>query len=418
MIGRISERFDEYWGFIKYLWFRFNADGVARMASALSYTSLLALVPLLAIALAMFAAFPVFRDLRERFQEMVFENFVPHVGAAVQEQVAGFVEKAGELTAAGIIGLSVTAVMLLVTIETSLNVIFRVERERSLMSRLLVYWTSLTLGPLLIGASFSLTGYFASVGKWVADEGLSPILARGVPTLLIMVAFGLLYFAVPNRRVRPLDAAIGGVVAGLVFTAVRAGFGFYVANARTYQTVYGAIAAIPIFLVWMYVSWAVILLGAELAAALPEWRSGRRAKEGAIPPRRRLEIALEVLAAVLDAAKGANGVSREILLARTAVPEHVLRSVIRQLQGTNFIARTADGRFVLARDLVSVTLYDLVQALDLGLAETGDFERMPAAWQSRVQAMIEAADRSEREILALPLRELLGETETRRRAAS
>lgn len=280
MIGRISERFDEYWGFIKYLWFRFNADGVARMASALSYTSLLALVPLLAIALAMFAAFPVFRDLRERFQEMVFENFVPHVGAAVQDQVAGFVEKAGELTAAGIIGLSVTAVMLLVTIETSLNVIFRVERERSLMSRLLVYWTSLTLGPLLIGASFSLTGYFASVGKWVADEGLSPILARGVPTLLIMVAFGLLYFAVPNRRVRPLDAAIGGVVAGLVFTAVRAGFGFYVANARTYQTVYGAIAAIPIFLVWMYVSWAVILLGAELAAALPEWRSGRRAKEG------------------------------------------------------------------------------------------------------------------------------------------
>lgn len=409
---RVTGWLNESWHFLIFLWERFNRDGVPRMASALSYTSLLALVPLLAIGLAMFAAFPVFRGLRNRFQEEIFQNFVPHVGAAVQEQVAHFVDKAGELTAAGIVGLSVTAIMLLVTIETSLNMIFRVEQARSVMSRLLVYWTSLTLGPLLIGASFSLTGYFAAVGRWA--EGIAPpSLAAGLlPNLLIMIAFGLLYFAVPNRRVHPLDAAIGGIVAGLVFAALRSGFGFYVASARTYQTVYGAIATIPIFLVWMYLSWAVILLGAEIAAALPEWRAGRWLREGALPPRNRLALALEILDVLFRAAlDGSKGATREALLDRTAAPEEPLRATLRRLRDTGFIARTVNGRYVLSRDLEAATLYDLVERLDLGLGR-GSLEGPPADWQRRVQSLIDAVDRADREVLGLSLRDLLNGTAT------
>lgn len=405
---RLSGRLSELWQFLTFLWERFNHDGVARMASALSYTSLLALVPLLAIALAMFAAFPVFRDLRDRFQEIVFRNFVPHVGAVVQEQVARFVDKAGELTAAGVVGLSVTAILLLVTIETSLNAIFRVEQPRSMLSRLLVYWTTLTLGPMLIGASFSLTD-FAAVGQWAEWLIPSGLLAYILPTLLVMVAFALLYFAVPNRRVHLRDAAVGGFVAGLVFAALRGGFGYYVASARTYQTVYGAISSIPIFLVWMYLSWAVTLLGAEIAAAMPEWRAGRWLREGPLPPRNRLGLALEVLAVLFRGAlDGGKGVTREALLERTAAPEEPLRATLRRLRDTGFVARTVGGRYVLSRDLEAATLYDLVERLDLGLG-TGRIEGPPADWQGRAQSLIDAVDRADREVLGLSLRDLLSD---------
>lgn len=395
--------------FLAYVGRRFAYDGALTTASALSYTTILSLVPLLAVALALLAAFPTFEGAREQLQDWVFRNFVPSMGQVVQSYLSRFVAKAGQLTAAGIVGLSVTAVMLLVTIEGSMNQIFRVAKDRPPLSRLLVYWTGLTLGPLLLGASFSLSGYFVTVETWAIQWRLSGLLAtvtRWLPNLILVGTFALMYFAVPNRRVRLADALWGGLVAGLLFALLRFGFGFYVASARTYQSVYGALATLPIFLIWMYLSWTVVLLGAELVAALPEWRGGQRRVSGGSPHRLRLGLGLAVLEALFKGAQDGKPVSRRALLTHTAAQERPLLDVLDRLTKHGFVARVQKGDYALVRDLASTTLYDFVQALDLGLGPQ-DGEGLRGPWRGLLAGHIHAADLGSQSALTLNLRELL-----------
>jgi membrane protein len=399
---------------------RFRADGALNMASSLSYTSLLSLVPLLAIALAMLAAFPVFDDVRERLEASLFHYLVPEVGEQVQGYVTGFVANAGKLTAAGIVGLAVSSVMVLVTIESSLNVIFRVATPRSPMSKVLVYWTALTLGPLLLGASFSMSAHLSmsanlyAAGDWVEREGLSSMrqmFAQVSPTLLLVVAFALLYVAVPNRRVKTGDALIGAVAAGLAFTGLRWGFAVYVANSRAYGSIYGAVAMVPIFLFWMYLSWTVVLFGAELAAALPEWRLARHDLGGPLPARRRLVMALNILAALLDdARRNGRGCGRQDLLDAVGEAEHPFLTVLDRLQTEGYVVPTADNRWVLGRDLEGVTLADVVHGLDLGLhLSEAEAETYAAPWMARISDCLIEAARAETAALNLPLRPVLDE---------
>lgn len=396
------------WHFLRYVSARFNRNYGLSMASALAYTSLLATVPLFAIGLAMLAAFPVFQDARIAIQDWVFENFVPSVGAQVQAWVLSFVGNAGQLTAVGVVGLAFTAVMLLVTIEGTLNRIFRVERERTMASRLFVYWTVLTLGPLLVGASISLTGYVELVGRWVSSEGLAVpgAWAQLVPSLLVMMAFTLLYYAVPNRSVRMADAAVGGVVAGLLFAGLRRVFAIYVASGESYQTVYGALAVIPIFLGWLYLSWVTILVGAEITAALPERRHGRLDTPGPLPASRRLALALDVLHILYqDSRNGSRGIARKLLLAHTAAGEEALRSVLHLLTDARFLAGFEDGRYILARNPGSATVYDVVRALDLRLAPD-DGEVAVETWRRHLQDRLVQSDQAERSHLGVTLQDL------------
>jgi len=252
---------------------RFRQDDALLMAAALSYTSLLSLVPLLTIGLAILAAFPAFESIRTQMQGSLVQTLAPEVGNQVRQAIAGFIGNAGNLTAIGIVGLVVTAVLLLTAIEDSLNRIFRVTKARSPMSRLMVYWTVVTLGPLLLGASLSITDWLFSG----AEANEVPILSGAISVAsgvfrfaMLVLLFGLLYGAVPHRRVSPRDALTGAFVAAVAVAALRYGFHLYVADVRTYQSVYGALAAVPILLFWMYLVWAVTLAGAELTAALME----------------------------------------------------------------------------------------------------------------------------------------------------
>ncbi len=391
---------------------RFRTDGALNMASSLSYTSLLSLVPLLAIGLAVLAAFPAFDGVRTQLQATVFRSFVPQVGEQLQTYVISFVGNAGKLTAAGVVGLAFTAVMLLVTIEVSLNKIFRVATPRTPVSRLLVYWTVLTLGPLLLGASFSLSAWFYAVGDWAARGGLSGVarLTAGVlPSLLLMVAFALLFMTVPNRRVRARDAAIGGIAAGIAFGILRWAFGLYLAQAHAYQSIYGAVAVVPIFLFWMYLCWAVVLFGAELTAALPEWRLARPDFGGALPVRRRLAMAVTVLAALFDEAqRGGNGRSRLDLLDIAGESESAFLAVLTRLCEGNYVVGTEAGRFVLGRDPAMLSLADLVHLLDLGLG-AAEAEACIEPWMRNMARHLEDAKRAEAEALDLPLRPILEE---------
>jgi membrane protein len=251
---------------------RFRHDDAAVLAAALAYTSLLSLVPLLTIGLAIIAAFPAFEPIRGELQSSLMRTLVPEVGQQVRQAVAGFIGNAGNLTAIGILSLVVTAVLLLVTIEDALNRIFRVDQSRPALSRLLVYWTVVTLGPILLGASLSITDWLFSGGLLgSAPQFLGSLLALGGTLFrfaMLVALFSLLYVAVPNRPVTVRAALAGGLLAAVAVTLLRVGFHLYIADFHAYQLVYGALAAIPILLFWMYLAWAAVLVGAELTATL------------------------------------------------------------------------------------------------------------------------------------------------------
>ncbi len=269
--------------FLAYVLKRFVDDRCPGIAATLSYTSLLALVPLAAIAFAVLAVFPVFEGVREEIQAFVFNNFVPDTGERLAEHFDGFVDNAGSLTTVGIVGLVVAATMLLATIGSTLNTIFRVARPRRLLSRLFVYTAVITLGPLVLGASVSLATNIPALAGAAgigAFTGLGGRLAWLVPVVIVVVAFSLLYAVVPNRTVPWRNAIAGGMAAGILFSMLRGAFGVYLIYFPVYRTIYGALSVVPIFLVWMYLSWAVILFGAVVTASLADWRAGVPANRG------------------------------------------------------------------------------------------------------------------------------------------
>ncbi|MCH8113818.1 MAG: YihY family inner membrane protein, partial [Proteobacteria bacterium] len=260
---------------LRYTAVRFHRDRCAQAAAALTFTSLLALVPLMAIVFASLAAFAVFGDVREELQAFIFESFVPHVGDVVSENLSRFAENAGRLTVVGSVVLGVTALMLLLTIQDSFNRIWRVAETRPPWVRWPAYWTLLSLGPLLLAASFSLSTYLFAAARSIDVDALTgPLawIAESAPMLLTTAALCPMYALMPNFPVQWRHAMVGGLAAAGCFEVLKRGFALYVANFPSYEIVYGAMAAFPLFLVWAYLSWVVVLLGAELTASLPEWR--------------------------------------------------------------------------------------------------------------------------------------------------
>lgn len=303
----------DFLSFSRLVFRRFANDGGMRIAASLSYTSLLALVPLGAIAFAILKAFPVFDSIRDRLQGLVFETFLPETINNVQEYFVDFVGKAGGLTAIGIIALAAVAIMLLATIESALNDIFRVKSKRAFIPRMMMFWAVLTMGPMLLGGSLSLATYLFAITKMTDVSQLSSIgwlITRMIPTILAVIAFSVFYAIVPFRPVKVSHALIGGLSAGLLFAVVRKGFAIYVEAFPAYQTLYGALSTIPMFLIWMYFSWAVVLIGAEVTASLPEWgKKGNSDKLQSLPPGRRLEMALMVLEILFHNSRGQSGIN-------------------------------------------------------------------------------------------------------------
>jgi len=251
---------------------RLFEDRLTQTAGSLTYTTLLAIVPLLTVALSLATAFPVFETAIGALQDYVVENFLPDAGLGVlADQIDAFTARAGSLTAIGLGILAVTAVMLMLTIDDTLNRIFRVERKRPLVQRLTMYWAVLSLGPLLIGLGLSMTSALVvnSFGMLNLDQVAERVL-RGLPFLLTWAALAALYILVPNRKVRIADALVGSFLAGIAFELAKRGFAVYVSRFPTYTLIYGTFATMLIFLVWLYVSWLVVLAGATFTAMLTE----------------------------------------------------------------------------------------------------------------------------------------------------
>ena len=406
--NRLKNRLGRLGEFCRYVWSRFHSERCLRMAASLSYTSLLAIVPLTAIAFAMLAAFPVFDGVREEFQTVLFANLLPDSAEAMRDYFDQFVRNTARLTAVGIVGLALTAVLLLGTIESSLNAIFRVARPRALVPRLLAFWALITLGPLLLGASFSLSTFFFAATEWLGLDILTgPMgrLAQFMPTVIIVVLLIFFYVVIPNRPVRLGAAVFGGVFAGLLFSFLRGVFGYYVASFPTYQTIYGAVSVVPIFLVWMYLSWTVVLLGAVLTAVAGEWRlAGGRPTGDMLATGERLQAAVTVLTELGAAARKGGTVSRSRLLRRTHLGDAALDRLLQELRQAAFVEHAAAGGWLLARDLKRAALLDLMDALALGIDEDLARRADPA---TRLGAVLADARGRSRQALTLSLSDLL-----------
>ena len=258
---------------------RIQTDNILRVASSLSYTSLIALVPLIAIGLAVFSAFPVFNEIRAQLQDTIVQNLMPSISKEISSYFNEFISATAKLTTVGVVGIAVTAILLLSTIENSFNYIFKVYKPRSIKTKITLYWTIITLGPLLYGVGFSLRSYFYTLQKFMPESmGTDYFLSTMLPNLLTLGSLMMVYILVPNKKVKFTHAFIGAILASIAFFIMRKFFGTFIASSVAYTTLYGALAAIPVLLVWLYFTWAVVIFGAAITAALGEYKETEEEK--------------------------------------------------------------------------------------------------------------------------------------------
>ncbi|HET7158254.1 MAG TPA: YihY family inner membrane protein [Burkholderiales bacterium] len=338
---------------------RFNEDRCMQIAASLTFTSLLAIVPVVTIAVTVISAFPVFAGVTAALHNFILQNLVPASVESVASYTQQFSLNAAKLTAVGIGFLAVTSILLLLTIERAFNDIWRVKRSRSVVQRIFIYWTLITVGPVSIGASLTLTSWFVgqAIGLVEGLPGAGVLVWNVVPIALTSLALTLLYIAMPNRRIAPRDAMIGGVLAGLVFEAMKRGFGFYVASFPTYTLVYGAFATLPVFLLWIYLSWLVVIGGAVVVAALPEWRLAAGQRTPA--PGSDFFDALQILKILWRGHLAGTRVKLAELLGAATVRIENVERILDTMAAVGWVRRTVPSGWVLHRDIETITVEDV-----------------------------------------------------------
>jgi membrane protein len=338
---------------------RFFQDRCTQIASSLTFTTLLALVPIITVAVTLISAFPVFVDISAALRKFVLENLVPQSADVIVRYAEQFSANTTKLTAVGLALLAVTAIMLLFTIERAFDHLWRARRRRPIMQRVIVYWTLLTIGPVLIGASLTVTSWLVARSlEWVGmAPGAGLALLAFVPVVLTSVALALLYLILPSRRVAGRDALIGGVIAGIAFELMKRGFAAYLSRFPSYELVYGAFATLPVFLIWIYLSWLVVLLGAIVVAVLPEWRE--RAGESESVPGSDFFDALQILRFLWQAHREGKVVRLADLFGATKARIDRIEAILDAMVGAGWITRAAPRGWVLCRDASGIKLEDV-----------------------------------------------------------
>ncbi len=355
--------------FIYFLVRRSREDRLAQVAGSLTFTTVLALVPLLTVGFAIFTAFPLFASFQRELQDYFAQHLMPtQISNQIFEYLNQFSANAKRLTTVGSLALIGTAIITLMTVEAQLNVIWRVHQPRPIAQRILVYWASITLGPILLGASFSISSYLLkqSLLPTHTYNFASGWLLRSMTLALSMLAFTALYIYLPNCHVRWRDGLAGGIVAAMAFEAAKRSFGFYIRQFPTYTAVYGAFAAVPIFLIWVYLSWLITLGGAIFTASLPALRMQEFQRPHFVGSD---FLDALVLLASLEAAreKGAVGYTTRELIYIVQRDSDRTKELLEKLKAAGWIAKlqlnNAKQQWILAMPAQGITLLALFNLL-------------------------------------------------------
>ena len=351
---------------------RFQEDQLALTAASLTFTTILALVPFFAVALAVFTAFPMFHTLQEQVQRWLVVSLVPD---AIARQVLGyltqFASQASRLGGVGFSFLLLTALALILTMDRRLNAIWRVRRPRPLAQRVLIYWAAITLGPMVLGASLAMTSWVFALSRGVVDAipGALRLVLDSVEFFLLASGMAALYHYVPNSRVRWSHAWVGGLFVAACIEVAKKLLGLYMGAVPTYSVLYGAFATLPILLVWIYVAWVIVLLGAVVTAYLPSLLAGVARRAGGHGWQ--FQLALEILR-TLQAAKaaGVHGRTAVQLAATLRIDALQIEPVLQTLTEIDWIGQLREeeddeipSRIVLLADPLTTPAAPLVEKL-------------------------------------------------------
>lgn len=364
---------------------RFREDRLGVTAGSLTFTTTIALVPLATVTFAVFTAFPMFSSFRRALEQYLVQNLVPDaIAKPVLQQLTTFALKANRVGVVGLVLLGLTAIALLLTIDRTLNAIWRVRDPRPFAQRVLVYWAIATLGPLVLGVSLSVTSYALSVSK-----GFVEALPGGVSLLLDIAEFMLMFLGmaalfrfVPNTQVRWAHALSGGLFVATGFNLAKQLLAWYLGLVPTYTTIYGAFSTVPILLIWIYLGWVTVLLGAVIAAYAPSLQM--RVVRHADKPGWRFGLALTLLK-VLEQARHdpRRGLSVPEMAELLRVDPLQIDPVLEALQRLDWVGRLeeeGEPRQVLLVDPADTPVLPLVERLLLGAGEAVSAFTLASGW--------------------------------------
>lgn len=381
----LQQKFLDSVQFIRFVFFHFFKDDCTYRASALAFTTLLAIVPLMSVGLSILSSFPVFESFRGPLQDFIFDNFVPATGNAVQSYLVQFSNQVSHLSTMGITFLVVSAILLLVTIENAMNQIWRVASPRGGVSAFLLYWTILSVAPIIIGFSLAASSYVLSIPFLKAHHPPS-FLWEILPFVLSFIGFSFLYIVVPNCRIKIVNGLWGGLTAAILFEIAKEGFAWYLSRYNNYQLLYGAFAIIPIFFIWIYWVWVVTLVGAEISFALS--MSYLRRKGEPLDP---MTHSLIWLYRLWQAQHTGKGVSLQQLIDADSQPYALdAKQMIKILEEADYIHTNAKGYYYLSRSLDNMLLYQISEQLPFHFPrQVLPLPKNPPKWLSQWYSLIE-----------------------------
>lgn len=341
---------------------RANEEKLLQVASSLTFTTVLAIVPMLAVVLSLFTAFPVFQEFRVALEDFLTNSLMPpSVSDNIMEYLNQFARQASRLTAIGGAFLLVTSLLLIMTIDQAFNDIWHVSRQRPLPQRALVYWAIITLGPVLAGASLWATSFVAreSLGLVADVPEVVSIAISFIPLVLTALGFAALFLVVPNRLVLWRDALVGGCITAILLEIMKSGFAYYLTRFPTYTIIYGAFATLPIFLLWIYLSWLAVLLGATLASSAPLIRLGRW--EINRYPGAQFVDALDALRALRHVqTSNPPGMPANLLASQLRLHEDELNEVLETLTAMGLVTRSPEDIWMLTCDARETSMAPVV----------------------------------------------------------
>jgi membrane protein len=352
--------------FARFLAKRFLDDRLFQAAAALAYTTIFALVPLAMVVFGVLSAFPVFNEWSDQLSDYIFSNFVPSAASSVSGYLKQYSASAGKLTAAGVIALVVSLLITLNSVEATFNRIWRVGTTRPQLSRFLVYWTVLTLGALVAAASLAISVRFFALPVFATSGGkiLQTLSLTLAPILIEFAAIAAIYRVVPHRTIKLRYAVAGALIATILLELIKWALGVYLGSFNSYQNIYGQVAVLPILLLWIYLGWIAILLGASFASAISAFRYQ--------PVSMRLPLGYEFYALLRllgrfsqARAEGRGLHSDEILNMEPILTDSLAQQLLCQLGDINLLRRDEHGEWLLARDLDDMTLAELYEACQL-----------------------------------------------------